>query len=171
MKPVHKHNAAFSMLELIVATAMLTTVMTSVVVLVRTSYTAWELHEQDLERMENAYATLRHIVRNARQAESVVAISDPSDITGQLTLLMPSGESRIWQRQEDDIVYYGIGSATDPLATFINELTFIGYQADGVTQTTIPDKVQLIECRVKTVLPHCAGEDRIVRCKAWLRSW
>ena len=171
MKPVRKSNAAFSMLELIVATAMLATVMTSVIALVRTSHTAWEAHEQDFERLENAYATLRHIVRRVRQAESVVMISAPSNIAGQLTLLMPTGESQTWQRKADNIVYFGVGATSDRLATFINELRFTGYKADGVTQTTNVNEIQLVECRAKTVLQHGAGEDRIVRCRAWLRTW
>ena len=61
MRLARNHTAAFSMLELIVATAMLTTVMASIVGLVRTSYSAWESHERDLERQKTSsrrYGTL-----------------------------------------------------------------------------------------------------------------
>lgn len=159
------------MLELVVATAMLATVMTAVISLIRTSHAAWEAHEQDYERMENAYATLRHIVRCARQAQAVTHITDPSNPSGQITLLMPSGELHTWQLKSNDSVYYGIGAPNHLLATDINELVFLGYRADGVTQATSVEEIQLVECRTKTILLHGAGESRIVRCKAWLRSW
>jgi hypothetical protein len=64
---------------MMVATAMMATLMTSVVVVMRSGYAVWNAQEADVEVLENGYGVLRHFVQQLRQADSVSAISAPSD--------------------------------------------------------------------------------------------
>lgn len=171
MKQVHKKRSAFSLLEMLIAAAILSTVMTSAMVLVRTSYTVWEMHEKDLEQTESICATLRHLARQIKQAEAVTAMTIPSNTTGGLSLLMPDGSIYVWQRNGSNQVYYGATTANSLLAESITELTFTGYKADGVTQTTNVNEIQLIDCRAKTILAHNGGEDFVMSVKSWIRAW
>ncbi len=161
-----------SLLELIAATAILTTVMTAVVVLVRTSNAAWIAYEQDSARIENAQAAVRHVVRHLRQAEQVLAISPPGDLSGTLRVLMPSGETLVWTHDAtNDRVNFGVGVASDWLAETIIELSFTGYEADGVTPTADPADTQLVVCSAVVELPRGTGERRTVTSRGWLRAW
>ena len=72
----------FTLLELIVSTAMLAALTTSCMVIVRTSYTAWNRHEDDHTQRQAGLDVLKHIVRKTRQIKAVTAISSASDISG-----------------------------------------------------------------------------------------
>ena len=172
MKCNRTERRGYTLLELVIATAMLATLTTSVSLLLRGTQAAWRAQAQDTELLEAAHATARHVVRHLRQAAAVSAITLPSDAAGSLSALMPNGETYVWTRSSgDNTVRFGLGSATDLLAENIVEMSFAGYQADGVTATTDPEEVQVVECSVKVVLPRDAGAGRTVTCRAWVRSW
>jgi hypothetical protein len=157
---------------LTVATATMVTLMASVVLLVRGGYMAWDSYENDLEITDNGYAMLRHASRNLRQANAVTAITAASNVSGQLSVLMPSSSTYTWDHSSaQDYVYFNNGSGNQLLAVKIDELAFIGYEADGVTTTVVVDDIHSVECRLKVTLPHGAGESVTLSCRTWLRSW
>ncbi len=160
-----------TLVELLLAVTLMTTVMTSVAVLLRGSYATWQSHENDLARLEAAHATVRHIIRNVRQAESVAAISGPAANNGSLSLNMPDGNLHAWRRDGAGVVRYGSPTADSILAEEITELTLVGYQADGVTPTTVADEIQAVQCTVGVQLPRNAGGSRTIICRGWIRSW
>lgn len=163
-----------TLLELMAATTIMATLMASVVVLVRSSYSVWQAHEADMEAAETAYATLRHIVRSARQATAVTAISTTGDTSGNLSLAMESGDTWLWQHSgADKRVLFGIApsSADQLLADNIDQMTFVGYEADGTTATTIVDDIRSIKCTVQVTMPAAGGTTRSVSSYAWIRSW
>jgi len=161
-----------TLLELVTATALLTTVVTAVALLLRGGHAAWQGHDQDLARLEAAHATLRHLVRNIRQAQSVSAISTSGDLSGALSIVMPSGQTYAWDHDDvADRVSFGVTAASDLLAEQITELNFIGCRADGTTTTTAIAEIQSIDCQVKVEMPREAGGTRTMTARAWLRSW
>ena len=167
-----KRRCGLTLLELIIASAMTAMVVTSVAMLLRGANQAWQAVDADHARLDAAGATLRHIVRSIRQASSVVAISPAADTSGSLSLLMPGGQSVVWDHDgATQNVNYGPTSATSLLAENITELSFTGYRADGVTVSVVPAEVQLVRCQVKVQLPRANGGDRTVSCMAWIRSW
>ncbi len=171
-RPAANSRAGMTMLEVLLATAILTTVVTAVSVLLRTSYAAWQAHEQDAEHIQALHATLRHLVREIRQAKAVTAISAPGELSGSLSMEVADGSTRVWAHDAaTEEVRFGTGSADSLLADSITELSFAGYAADGVTATSSPDEVQLIRCTATTELPRSVGGRRSVSCWAWIRSW
>lgn len=153
------------------AAAITATLMASSMVVIRSSYAAWQAHEGDMARTAAADAVLRHIVRNIRQATAVTAITDPSDATGRLDLTNASGGAEYWEHTgtADGYVVYNASGAV--LAEGIDTLVFTGYEADGATTTTTAADVQLVRCTVTVTLPRGAGATRTVSCCGWLRSW
>ena len=153
------------------AVTIAATLMASSMVVLRSSFATWHAHEGDLVQMANADAVLRHIVRGIRQADSVVSITDGADTTGKLEMRDAAGATIYWEHTggfTGEVVYNAAGSL---LARDIDELIFVGYEADGVTATTNPNKVQLIHCSVKVTLPRGAGQTRTLSCYGWVRSW
>jgi type II secretory pathway pseudopilin PulG len=162
-------RAAMSMVELIAATAVMAVLMTSVVVIVRSSYGVWNAYEQDIDINENAYGVLRHVIRQLRQADAITAISGPTDNSGGLTYATPDGATRSWSHNNGQ-VFYNNGSGDQLLAQSIDELTFVGYNAAG-NPTTVPDEIQRVKCTAEVTLAHGSGTPKTVSATAWIRSW
>jgi len=155
---------------------MLAAMTTSSVVLVRTTYTAWNRHEDDHAQMRAGLAVLRHVVRQTRQAIAVSAISSPTDNSGSLTLAAGNGNLQVWDHNaSSQEMRYGITAATELLAKNIDEFTVVGIQANGIDTTTDVELIHSIRCSVKYTLIRPAGkagkQQKTVSCQAWLRSW
>jgi len=158
-----------SLIELVAATAILATVMTSVVVLVRSGYGVWNAYEQDIEINENSYGLLRHVVRQLRQADAITAISAPSDTAGYLSFVTPSGTTRSWTYSGGQVLFdNGIGNQL--AAQSIDELVFVGYDAAG-NPTTTPEDIQRVRCTTEVTLSQGGGVPKTVSVTAWIRSW
>jgi hypothetical protein len=157
---------------MMVATAMMATLMTSVVAVMRSGYTVWNAQEADIDALENGYGVMRHFVQQMRQADAVTAISIPSDTTGDLSFMTATGVTRTWSHNGGpEQVYFNNGASNQLLAKNIDSLTFTGYEADGVTTTTVVNDIQVVQCTVQITLPHGAGVTRTLSCRAFIRSW
>lgn len=170
----HRRRSGMTLLELMAAVTIMATLMASVVVLVRSSYAAWEAHETDMEAAETAYATLRHVVRHVRQASAIEAISTAADNSGNLSLVMHTGETRLWQHTGGSRqVLYGVAPspASELVADGVNQMIFVGLEADGSTPTTVPSDIRCIKCIVQVTMPAGGGTSRTLSSHAWLRSW
>ncbi len=163
----------FTLLELIVSTAMLAALTTSCMVIVRTSHTAWHRHEDDHALRRSGLAVLEHIVRQTRQATAVSAISLAADNSGSLSILDINGNILVWEHDASTKeVLYGITTATNVLATGVQELSFTGFKVDGTTATTQTDIIHLVQCTAKVNLTRPAGPQAVVTSsRAWLRAW
>ena len=173
MRRKRKSRDGMSLLELIIASTVMTILMTSIGVLLRSSRRAWEVHSNDYVRVESGHATLRHIVREVRQAKSVTALSLSSDNSGKLTVEMENGDTKSWNHNAN-AVYFGVnvgGTPTDLLADNITGLRITGYRANGLTLTATPDQVQCLLVEVTVTFPREANSDQTMRSWVWVRSW
>lgn len=161
-----------TLLELVIASMLATTLVTATAVLLRGMHSAWDGAEGDIQRIEAAHATVRHIVRALRQTTDVTAITLSTDAAGSISALDASGNTLVWARNAGtNDVNYGIGSADQLLAQGIAELRFTGYKADGTTTTTVPAEIQAVRCEVRIDLPRELSTSRKVVGWAWLRSY
>jgi hypothetical protein len=157
---------------MMIATTIMATLMASVVVVLRSGYAVWNAQEADIDTLENAYGVLRHFSQQIRQADGVIAISGPSDTTGDLSFLSAAGTTRSWSHNgAQKQVTFNNGVSGGLLARSIDTVTFTGYEADGVTQTITVEDIQVVHCAVQVTLPRGAGVTRTVSCRAWIRSW
>jgi hypothetical protein len=142
-------------------------------VLTRTSYSAWNRHEEVQATRQAGIAVLRHIVRHVRQASSVVAISTLADNSGSLSVLMPTGQILVWDHDAGTKrVLFGVNTASQVLATDIEELSFTGIRTDGVTLTTDVGLIHSIRATDEVALVHPTSTEAVtVSCQAWLRAW
>ena len=142
-------------------------------VLMRTSYTAWNRHEEDHTKRQVGLAVLKHITRQARQMQSVLAISGPSDNSGSLTLLSTDGRVWVWDHDSStNQVLFGENSASSVLATDVEELNFVGLKLDGSTTTTEVGLIHAIDCSTRVSLTRPSGTESVdTSCTAWIRAW
>lgn len=162
----------FSLLEMMIATAMMATLMTSVVVVMRSGFAVWNAQTADIDTLENGYGVLRHFVQQMRQADVITLISAANDTSGDLTFTTATGVVRTWSHNgAPEQIHFNNGVHNHLLAKNIDTLTFTGYEADGVTQTTVVNDIQVVKCAVQVTLPHGSGTTRTLSCRAWIRSW
>lgn len=173
MKSNKQLQLGFSLMELTVTTAILALVATSSMTLVRTAYTAWNRHDDDQSQRQQAAAVLRHVCRQVRQAKAVVAISLAADNSGTLSLLMPSGDTYVWDHNGmTKEVTFGMDTASSLLARGIEELNFQATKVDGTTAATDVGLIHSVLCTVKFNLTRPTGNQLItVSTRASLRAW
>ena len=162
-----------TLLELVIASAMLATIVTAVSTVLRGSLATWEGQESDQARTESAHATMRHLVRKIRQAQSVSAISAATDTSGSISVMMPSGATYAWDHDgaNDQVLFDTDGSADQLLAEHISQLKLVGYQSDMTTTTATPSEIRAIRCTVSTELDRESGSTVTLNSWVWLRSW
>jgi type II secretory pathway component PulJ len=165
-------RTAFSLLELVISCAMLAVLMVAVGGVLRTSRQAWEAHEADYTRLEALHATVRHIVRNVRQADAVTEVSDASDTSGRLGIRLVDGSVVVWDHDDTTSqVSFGVTTPTSLLADNITTLKFTAYKADGITATTTVADVQNLLIEASVTLPRESGGVKTISSWAWIRSW
>lgn len=158
-----------TLLEVLTAVSLSATMMTSSFVVIRSSYAAWLAHEADMDRSANAAAVLRHFVQHARQGVGVSTITPAADQSGALTVVRADGSTLKWDHAGTGVTLSVNGDAAQPVADDIEALSFVGYEADGVTATTNPSAVQAV--RVAATVQKPAGGARTVSTFMWVRSW
>lgn len=174
MKPISRHRRlAFTLVEVIAATAIMAMLTTSSFAIVRTAHTAWMRHRDDAQQRREGMAALQHIVRLVRQATEVAAISGTSDMSGSITLQMPDGTSAIWDHNSGTSqVLYGTVTPVNLLAEGITQLNFVGLTANGSGVSTDPALIHAVRCTVQYALVRPSGTTtELVTCLAWLRAW
>lgn len=165
-------RAGLSLMEMMVATSIMATLMTSVVVVVRSGFAVWNAAEAEVDVLENAYGVLRHFVQQLRQAKSITAISNPTETSGYLSFATADGSLRSWTHNSTlKEVSFDNGVSSGLLAQKIDTISFVGYEADGSTQTINVDDIQVVKCSVQVTLPRGIGSTRTISCRAWIRSW
>jgi prepilin-type N-terminal cleavage/methylation domain-containing protein len=167
-----RFRPGFSLLELVIASSMLALLMVAVGVVLRSGRQAWEAHEADYTRLEALHATVRHIVRSARQADVVMELSAPSDNSGRLGLRLIDGSTVVWDHDAvTNNVNYGVTTPSNLLANNITTLKFTGYKADGITTTTTTSDVQSLLIEASTTLPRESGGTKTMTSWVWMRAW
>lgn len=165
-----KTCGGFSLLELLVAMTLLVSVVTAVSVLLRVNYDTWLDHRSDNLRHEAAAGVLRHMVRQVRQCQEVSAISAATDTSGTISVLMPSGDTVVWDHSGSNVLY-GTTTANQMLGNNITWLTIVGYQQDGITPTTTPADIHRVQISVGYSLPSRTVSSRSITASVWIRSF
>ncbi|TWT48870.1 prepilin-type N-terminal cleavage/methylation domain-containing protein [Botrimarina hoheduenensis] len=158
-----------TLLEVMTTLALSATLMTSSMVVLRSSYATWRLHEEELDRAGAANAVLRHLVRGVRQANAVTAVTATAAPNGALSVQLNDGLVATWTYSSGTVLYQMTGGSPQTLSDNITGLSFTGYEADGVTTTDNPSDIHALRCAVTTTLP--SGANRTASSFTWVRAW
>ena len=72
----HKCRQGGSLLELLTTLAITATLLASSMVVMRSSYAAWQVHRDDAQQADSADVVLQHFVTTFRQASSITYIGN-----------------------------------------------------------------------------------------------
>lgn len=159
----------FTLLEVMTALSISAVLMASSMVILRSSYAAWQAHEADLNVAASGNAVLRNIVQTIRQAEAIVGPDSGGSSTSTLTILRADSSTITWALSGSQVTHQINSDATQPLASGVTGLAFNAYLADGTTMASTADEVHAIHCEVTTNKP--SGGSRTVSSFVWVRSW
>lgn len=164
-----------SLLELVVASSLLAGMVSGFSLIMRSARQSWELVDDEYAAMHQVQALVRHFVRAARESHGVVAISpDGTRIT-----IEGEGDRRLtwsWNTSKGQsggrVTFRDSqrGGAAD-LAHDIRSLQFQGYALDGVTRTSDPEEIRVIEVAASVAPSEESAHLKTVRSKVWIRVW
>ena len=160
-----------SLLELTVSTAIISMIVTAAVGSIRTSQGIWHAYDGDSAKIQAVHATALSLVRELRQCVSVSDISGPADTLGTITAVRSNSEEIVWSLVGDDILFGLLGSSENALGEGLTSMTFVGYEADGLTTTITPSDIRSVEVVISTELDRQVNPTRTIRTRVWLRSW
>jgi|GEM_PF-1173062 len=167
-------RSGFSLLELLVSMTVLTVLMTSITVVLRTSRQAWSTHQSDLLATQTAHAVVRHIVRELREADSVISVTGTTAPAGDLTIRNASGTQLRWQHNTTtkQVLFTdtSISNTAQVLADNVQFVRFTAYAPDGITQTLASEQMQSLKVDVAVPLPSTGGI-RSIGSWVWLRNF
>lgn len=164
----------FSLLEMLVSMTVLTVLMTSITVVLRTSRQAWSSHQSDLLATQTAHAVIRHIVRELREADSVVSVTGSTAPAGDLTIRDASGNQLRWQHNTTtkQVLFTdtSVSNTAQVLADNVQFVRFTAYTPNGVNQTLSTEQMQFLKVDVAVPLPSTGGI-RAIGSWVWLRNF
>ena len=169
-------RCGFSLIEMVIAMTLLSTVMTAVTVVLRTGREAWQTHEADHVRTRIAHASVRHIVRAVREASEIVSITTGVSSNSRLTVRLPDGDTLTWQHDSAgktiSLTQTSISNTPSIIAENIETLEFVPSRVDGgLLSSSMMDRAQEIEIRVGVVLPRETPVVRRAIGRVWLRPF
>lgn len=177
-KPLRRqrlNRRGITMLELVIAGGMIAGVMAGLSFVMRTSRQSWEMIDDEYAVMQQMQAVARHFVRSGREANGVESIA--ADGTA-ISLRFPDDQLSTWNWVADPggrsgEVRFQTSGTPQPtrLASQIDRLRFAGFAGDGVTATSDPENIHVIEIAVAVTVPRSDVPQKTVRSKVWIRSW
>ena len=169
-------RCGLTLLELIVAAALMAGVTASLHVMLRGVASATDQLRGENDVLRHADAGLRFVTRRCRAAEGVKSLTGNAD--GDFTLDLGGGETlRFFRGVEDG---RGVLRAHDSrhgeadartAAEHVISFTPAFYEADGVTPTTDPARARVIDVTLTVDLPRDHAPGRTVRGRVWVRRW
>lgn len=175
-KRQYTSRGGLTLLELVIASSMLAIVMTSLSLVLRTARVAWDTHDNSYGAMQHAGTVATHLVRSAREARAVIEL--PSNGNSLAVTLVDGRQLRWTHVANGPDGLDGVVMLTDldsgkqsPLAYGILDLSFEGYEADGVTTATKVEDIQLVNVQVTVDTPNSAANRQTVESMVWIRSW
>jgi hypothetical protein len=161
-----------SLVELLLATALLALVVGAVAELPRITHATWTLAAGRSELQENARLAADFAVREIRQATDIVQVSGPSvNPNGFVVYMDRDGTQRRLDRRLDA----GLGRmvlALDGVAVaeVLDSLVVTGLAADAVTSTLNPDSVRSVVVSMGFADPDAVAQPLAVRSTVLVRA-
>lgn len=169
-------RGGYTLLEMVIAMTLLSVVMAAVSVVMRTSRESWQAHETDNVRVRTAHATVRHIVRETREATEIVSVTQGTTTNSRLTVRLADGDTLTWQHDalQKRILFTQTSVSNQPsvIAENIETLEFRPGRVDGgVFQASLMDRTQEMTIVVGVVLPRETAVVRRAVGTVWLRAF
>ncbi len=166
----YKFRHAFSLVELVMANAIMATLMLATCVLVQTSYQNWNLHEQSSTQKIYTLGAHSHCQRHLRQATDIATLSASPPT---LYVLSSNGDTHEWVYDSTlKEIHFSLNASTpETLASGIESCSFSGFDKNGILTNTLADIQSVV--LTTTHQQEIPGTNPLitVTSRSWIRSW
>jgi type II secretory pathway pseudopilin PulG len=166
---------ALTILEIIIALAIITIIFAAVLPQFRVIYNSWDSRQAGAEVLQNGRVLIDHISRNLSKAVKITAVSDSNQTSG--FIVFQDNDSNNWRydiNTTSNYIEFGPVGYLSDLAGPVNSLTFTCYDAcDLNTPLSSPIDVNSIRfVDVETTLPNPAtlGQNKTFTASVYLRT-
>ncbi len=160
-----------TLVEILVAMAILVIVFAAVVPQIRAIQNSWGSKRKTVEAIQNGRVLMDHITFNLTQANKVTAVSDFSEITGYVEFEDNDGNTMRYEVGAGNLVQFGPVGNLSELAGPVSQLQFACYDACDL-DTPITDVNQIRSVKVQSTFTNSAalGRDQGFIAQAYLRT-
>jgi type II secretory pathway pseudopilin PulG len=159
-----------TLLETLLALSLMSVISVLAAQVVRTSWQAWDIQDHRSDTLQHLSGALAHVTRQLRTCRNVVEVSDPSNASGYLAIMLPDDSVVKWAHDNaNQVVRYGGDPPTELLATGIDSLKFECFEIDGVTPTTVPADIRMIRTTASVTIP-VQGTPFALSSTVWIRK-
>ncbi len=162
---------ALTLLEMVIALAIMTIVIAAVLPQFRIIQNTWDSKRGDTELLQNGRVLAEHLSRYLSQAVRITAVSDSSETNGYIQFEDNAGDIMRYDIGTNDYVQFGSVSSLSDLAGPVSQLQFTCYDANDFDDpTTDVNSIRFVN--VQTTLTNSAalGRDKTFTANAYLRT-
>jgi len=168
----NKSFRAMTLVEILVAMAIIVIVMAAIVPQIRAIRSSWDSKAKNVEAIQNGRVLADHITSQLSQATQITAISDSNETAGYIQFLNNDGNTMRYEINASNYVVYGPVGNLSELAGPVSQLAFNCYDAcDLDNPLTSPiDVNQIRTIKVQTTMTNAAdmGRDQQFSGQAYL---
>jgi prepilin-type N-terminal cleavage/methylation domain-containing protein len=149
---------AMTLIEMVVAMAILVIVMAAVLPQFRCVQNSWAYKQSSSEILQNGRVLVDHLTANLSQANHVTAVSAPSDCNGFIEYIDNDGNTVRYDLKANGNVEFGSAGSLSELAGPVTKLRFVCYDINNLSlPTTDPNRIRLIN--VEAVIANAANPE------------
>jgi type II secretory pathway pseudopilin PulG len=162
---------AMTLVEVLVAMALLLVVFAAVVPQIRAIQNSWASKRQNVEVIQNGRVLMDHITFNLTQAQKITAVSDSSQTNGYIEFEDNDGNAMRYEMGAGNLVRFGPVGGLSGLAGPVSQLQVTCYDACDL-DTPITDVNLIRSVRVQATFTNSAalGRDHTFTAQAYLRT-
>jgi type II secretory pathway pseudopilin PulG len=161
-----------TLIETLVALAILLLVMAAIVPQIRAIQNSWGSKRENTEVIQNSRVLVDHIVSNLSQAKKITVVSAAAQTNGYIEFENNDGNTMRYEIDSgDNYVVFGPVGALDELAGPVSQLQFTCYDACDL-DTPITDVNEIRTIKIQTTFTNSAelGRDQSFIGRAYLRT-
>ena len=168
---VRRPASGMTLVEMILAMAILAVVFAAVVPQIRAIQNSWGSRREMVEAIQNGRVLIDHIIFNLTQANRITAVSGPMQKSGYIEFEDQHGNARWYEIGAGGYIEYGPEGSLSELAGPVSELRFTCYDAYDL-DTPITDVSRIRSVTVHSTFTNSAslGRDQTFVGEAYLRT-
>ena len=169
-RPLPATSSGLTMLEMVIALAIMATVFAAILPLFRNIQNSWDSKQAAAEALQNGRVLIDHLNRNLAKAVKITAVSDSAANDGYIQFEDNDGNNFKYDIANSYVRFGFVGSLSD-LAGQVSQLQFTCYDADDFS-TPITDANHIRSVKVQTTLTNSAtlGQDKTFTASVYLRT-
>jgi len=166
-----RQRCAMTLVEILVAMAILVIVMAAIVPQIRAIRGSWDSKKENVEAIQNGRVLVDHITSQLAEANNITLVSDSSETDGYIEFLNNDGNTMRYEIDASNYVVYGPVGNLSELAGPVSRLQFTCYDACDL-DTPIMDINSIRTVKVRTTITNAAamGRDQAFSGQAYLRA-